>query len=104
MAVAGSADATAPSPEPLPSVEPARAALAAGIDPASPEARAVLDEMVDPTLTPDQRLAMADGIAAFTDRRVERYWQLIGVINRRDPFPPAVPAVEWLVAALRAAR
>ncbi|MEU4640374.1 MerR family transcriptional regulator [Micromonospora sp. NPDC023814] len=103
MAVAGSADATAPPPEPMPSVEPARAALAAGIDPASPEARAVLDEMVDPTLTPDQRRAMADGIAAFTDRRVERYWQLIGVLNRREPFPPAVPAVEWLVAALRAA-
>ncbi|MDO3701825.1 MerR family transcriptional regulator [Micromonospora sp. C28SCA-DRY-2] len=103
MAVAGAGDATPPPPEPMTKLELARAALAAGTDPASPEGRAVLDEMVDPTLTPRQRRALADSIAAFTDRRVERYWQLIGMLNRRPPFEPAVPAVEWLVAALRAA-
>jgi hypothetical protein len=32
----------------------------------------------------------------------ERYWQLVGVINGRPPFPPRVPAFEWLIAALRA--
>ncbi|MFY1595613.1 MerR family transcriptional regulator [Micromonospora sp. WMMD737] len=101
MAVAGAA-ATSPPPA-MPSVEPARAALAAGIAPDSGRARAVLDEMVDPGLSRAERLALADGIATFTDRQVERYWQLIGVLNRRPPFPPAVPAVEWLVAALRAA-
>ena len=101
MAVAGSADVP---PEPLPSVEPARAALAAGIAPDSAEARAVLDEMVDPALSPAERGALADRIATFTDRRVERYWHLVGVLNRRPPFPSTVPAVEWLAAALRAAR
>ncbi|MGN9808931.1 helix-turn-helix domain-containing protein [Micromonospora sp. BQ11] len=101
MAVAGSADVP---PEPLPSVEPARAALAAGVAPDSAEARAVLDDMVDPALSPVERRALADRIATFTDRRVERYWQLVGVLNRQPPFPSTVPAVEWLVAALRAAR
>ncbi|MEH1098738.1 helix-turn-helix domain-containing protein [Micromonospora sp. CPCC 205561] len=100
MAVAGAAASPPPA---MPSVEPARAALAAGIAPNSGRARAVLDEMVDPGLSGAERLALAEGIAAFTDRQVERYWQLIGVLNRRPPFPPAVPAVEWLVAALRAA-
>ncbi|MCM0677444.1 MerR family transcriptional regulator [Micromonospora phytophila] len=104
MAVAGSTSAAQPPPEPLPSVEPARAALAAGIAPDSAEARAVLDELVDPALSPDERVALAERIATFTDRRVERYWQLIGVLNGQPPFPPTVPAVEWLVAALRAAR
>ncbi|MEU4679906.1 MerR family transcriptional regulator [Micromonospora sp. NPDC023737] len=104
MAVAGTTDEPAPSPEPMAKLELARAAVTAGTDPASPEGRAVLDEMVSPTLTPDQRRALADSLDTFTDRRVERYWQLIGVLNGREPFPPAVPAVEWLIAALRADR
>ncbi|MEU4774985.1 MerR family transcriptional regulator [Micromonospora sp. NPDC023644] len=102
MAVAGAAG-TAPSPPvAMHSIEPARAALAAGVAPDSERARAVLDELVDPGRSRDERLALADGMAAFTDRQVERYWQLIGVLNQRPPFPPAVPAVEWLIAALRA--
>jgi hypothetical protein len=103
MAVAGAAEGAAPPPEPRPSIESARAALAAGIAPDSDRARPVLDEMVDPGLSREERLALADRIDAFTDRRVVRDWQLIGVLNRRPPFPPAVPAVEWLIAALRAA-
>ncbi|MGW4498026.1 helix-turn-helix domain-containing protein [Micromonospora sp. NPDC004336] len=103
MAVAGAEGAATPPPQPMSSIESARAALDAGIAPDSARARAVLDGMVDPALSRRERLALADDIEAFTDRRVERYWQLIGVLNRRPPFPPAVPAVEWLVAALRAA-
>ncbi|MFG3704085.1 MerR family transcriptional regulator [Micromonospora sp. NPDC047670] len=103
MAVAGAGGTATPPPQPMSSIESARAALAAGIAPDSAEARAVLDEMVDPGLSRNERLALADDIEAFTDRRVERYWQLIGVLNRRPPFPPAVPAAEWLIAALRAA-
>jgi hypothetical protein len=33
---------------------------------------------------------------------VERYWQLIGTINGRAPFPSVVAEFEWLIAALRA--
>jgi len=62
----------------------------------------VLDRIVERPLTAAERAALADGIEAFTDRRVERYWQLVGVLHGREPFPPAVPAFEWLVAALRA--
>ena len=102
MAVAGSADAPAPPPEPMLKIEAARDALDAGIAPDSDQARAVLDEMVDPALTAPERRRLAEEMATFTDGRVERYWQLIGVLNRRPPFPPAVPAVEWLIAALRA--
>ncbi|MER7444858.1 MerR family transcriptional regulator [Micromonospora avicenniae] len=104
MAVAGTTDEPAPPPEPMAKLELARAAVTAGTDPASPEGQAVLDEMVSPALTPDQRRALADSLDTFTDRRVERYWQLIGVLNGREPFPPAVPAAEWLIAALRARR
>lgn len=100
MALAGSAGEAAP-PEPMPNVAPAREALAAGIAPDSPAAREVLDRIVDPALPAAERAALADRLETFTDRRVERYWQLIGVLNRQPAFPSAVPAMEWLIAALR---
>ena len=37
----------------------------------------------------------------FGDRRVERYWQLIGIVNGWPPRPSRWPAYEWLIAALR---
>ncbi|MEO3779463.1 MerR family transcriptional regulator [Micromonospora sp. B11E3] len=103
MAVAGAAGDAGVELSP-PSVEQAREALAAGVAPESPEAGAVLDRIVDPALPGRERAALADRLATFTDRRVERYWQLVGVLNRRPPFPPSVPAMEWLIAALRAPR
>ena len=48
------------------------------------------------------RAQAADRFAMGTDGRVERYWQLLGVINGWDPFPSMVPAFEWTIAALRA--
>ncbi|WP_232666474.1 helix-turn-helix domain-containing protein [Pseudonocardia sp. TRM90224] len=76
-------------------VEPA---VAAGFAPGSPQAGEVLDRM---GMT-DGRAELAASIATFTDRRVERYWQLMGVLNGREPFPPQVPLFEWLIEALRA--
>ena len=102
MAVAGAA--AEPPAEPFPSVAPAREALAAGIAPDSAAARQVLDRLVDPALSGPERIALADRIATFTDHRVERYWQLIAVLNRRPSFPAAVPAMQWVVDALRASR
>jgi DNA-binding transcriptional MerR regulator len=52
--------------------------------------------------TPELRRAIADRIASGTDRRAERYWQLLAVINGWPPVPTRVPAAEWIVAALRA--
>ncbi len=37
-----------------------------------------------------------------SDRRVERYWQLIGIINDWPEQPSLMPAYDWLIAALQA--
>ena len=52
--------------------------------------------------TPELRLALADRLALGTDARVERYWQLLGLVNGWDPFPSMVPAFTWTIEALRA--
>jgi DNA-binding transcriptional MerR regulator len=74
-------------------------ALADAIAPSSPEGQAVLDRLVPAAA----RAATLRQLETFTDVRVERYWQLLGILNGQPPFPPAVPAFEWLIAALRAA-
>ncbi len=38
----------------------------------------------------------------FSDQRVERYWQLIGIINGWPVQPSRAPAYEWFMRALRA--
>ena len=44
-------------------------------------------------------------IETFTDRRVERYWQLLAIMNGwPQRGPSATPAWEWLLAALRTDR
>ena len=73
-------------------------ALADGIAPGSPEGQSVLDRLVP---VPERPAVLAQ-LETFTDARVERYWQLLGVLHGQPPFPPAVPAFEWLIAALRA--
>jgi DNA-binding transcriptional MerR regulator len=82
-----------------------RRALADGVVPGSPAAEALVAELLDDgrPAVPGRRAALAERLATFTDARVERYWQLLGVLNGWPPFEPAVPAVEWWTAALRAA-
>jgi DNA-binding transcriptional MerR regulator len=89
--------------------EKAGAAHAAGIDPASPEARQIVDAIVptfaqpgDDAADPAWRAQLADRLATGTDRRAERYWQLLAIVNGWPPVPTIVPAWEWLIAALRA--
>ncbi|WP_055478227.1 MerR family transcriptional regulator [Sphaerimonospora mesophila] len=100
-------DTGANSPEeqpydPAAVLDQVRTAMAAGIAPDSARGREVLDRLVDPNLSADERVRLADQVERFTDRRVERYWQLLGVINGTPPFEPSVPAFEWFIAALRA--
>ncbi len=103
MAVAGARSGTEGPPlDPAAVVEHAGGALAAGVDPASAQGQRVLARITGPDLDPARRTAMADTIATFSDRRVERYWQLLGVLNGWEPVPASVPAFEWVVAALRA--
>jgi DNA-binding transcriptional MerR regulator len=89
--------------------EKAGAARAAGLDPASPEAGQVVDAIVPAFAQPGEdagdpawRVALADRLATGTDRRAERYWQLLAIINGWPPVPTTVPAWEWFIAALRA--
>ncbi len=77
------------------------AALAAGIDPASAEAEDVIRRIL-PDATAAKRAELARQLETFTDARVERYWQLVAVINGWAPFPPTTPAFRWLIDALRA--
>jgi hypothetical protein len=41
-------------------------------------------------------------LETFTDARVARYWQPLAAVNGQPTPPPAVPAFDWLIAALRA--
>jgi hypothetical protein len=103
MAVAGAAAGEQPQQyDPQPVLEHAGAALAAGVAPEAPEAGAYLDRIIPPDTPAEERTRLAEQIELFTDRRVERYWQLLGVLNDQPPFPSGVPAFEWFIAALRA--
>lgn len=82
--------------------EHAGRALAAGIAPGSREGRAVLDQIVPPGTPPAGRARLAETLETFTDARVERYWQLLAIINDWPQPPSVVPAFEWLIEALRA--
>ncbi|MGO1051515.1 MerR family transcriptional regulator [Crossiella sp. CA198] len=79
-------------------------AVEAGIAPDSAEAKEILGRVVSPELSAAERVRLADGWAVFTDRRVARYWALLGVLNGWPPRPgpDGVPAFEWAIAALRA--
>jgi hypothetical protein len=50
----------------------------------------------------EYRRELAQQLAKFSDRRVERYWQLIGIIHGRPVQPSLMRAYEWFMAALDA--
>jgi DNA-binding transcriptional MerR regulator len=92
--------------------EQAGAAVAAGVDPASAEAVAVVERIEAAGSAgvgerePEDRAAVAERIEAFSDRRVARYWTLVGIVNgwprTRAPQPDAlVDAWAWYASALR---
>jgi DNA-binding transcriptional MerR regulator len=81
-------------------------AARAGTDPASAEALAVVErlEALGPQ-PPEARAVVAERIEAFTDRRVGRYWTLVGVINGWQPEQAPADVIdtwEWYGQALRA--
>jgi DNA-binding transcriptional MerR regulator len=83
-------------------IQHAGQALAEGVDPGSPPGRAVLDRIVAPGTPAARRGAILERLETFADARVERYWQLLAILNGQPVPPSAVPAFEWLIAALRA--
>jgi DNA-binding transcriptional MerR regulator len=103
MAVAGAgADELEFGPDYHAVVEHAGRALAEGVAPGSNQGKAVLDRIVAPDTPTAQRARMLEQLETFVDARVERYWQLLAIINGCLPQPPAVPSFEWLIVALRA--
>jgi hypothetical protein len=86
--------------------ERAGAAVRAGVDPNSAAALEVI-EQVEATMPQGggNRAELAERIETFTDRRVFRYWTLVGIVNGWTQ--PAVTADdgrawEWYAQALRA--
>ena len=90
--------------------ERAGAAVRDGIDPASEAGQKIAAQLVPEMARrygtgdgPKFRAQLADMIDTFTDRRVERYWELLAIINGwPSRGASATPAWEWLLAALRA--
>ncbi|MCK9875521.1 MerR family transcriptional regulator [Frankia sp. Ag45/Mut15] len=81
-------------------------AARAGADPASAQARAIVErlEALGPTPAED-RNRVADRIEAFTDRRIGRYWTLVGIVNGWEPSQAPddiIDVWEWYARALRA--
>lgn len=106
--------ARAEGPEPDPAQFEAGKAIgehagaALHLDPASPGALAVVEriEAMRPG-GPEDRATVAERIEAFSDRRVARYWTLVGVVNgwpqTQTPGPQdMLDAWEWYARALRA--
>jgi len=84
--------------------EHAGAAAPSGLDPGSPEALAVIKrlEAISPR-PPEDRAGVADRIKAFTDRRVGRYWTLVGIVNDWPPTQTPdgiIDAWKWYACAL----
>ena len=85
-------------------------ATAAGIAPDSPAAGPVVDELTAAYArlfgradNPEFRAWLLESMESGTDRRYERYWHLLAIINGWQPWPSVTPAAEWLITALRAA-
>jgi len=79
-------------------------AMRAGVDPASAEALRVV-ESIEALGTAQDRASVAERIDAFTDRRVGRYWTLVGIINgwEQSAAPSdIIDSWEWYARALRA--
>jgi DNA-binding transcriptional MerR regulator len=89
-------------------VDQAGAAVASGVEPTSTGAAQIASALVAEfakaagrTDSPAYRAELAQQLSAFSDARVERYWQLIGVINGWPASPSLMPAYEWFIAALQ---
>ncbi|WP_205855710.1 MerR family transcriptional regulator [Phytoactinopolyspora endophytica] len=84
----------------------------AGVAPESERAQDTIRELAEAFAAlrgtddgPGFRRRLADEITTFSDRRVERFWELVGVVNGwpQDPSRSGgVATMEWFAAALRA--
>jgi DNA-binding transcriptional MerR regulator len=89
--------------------ERAGAALGAGIEPRSAAARPIVDELAGVFAEirgredgPAFRAWLGELLETFADRRAERYWQLLAVMNGWPAQPSSAAAWGWLLDGLRA--
>ncbi|AQZ69637.1 MerR-family transcriptional regulator [[Actinomadura] parvosata subsp. kistnae] len=75
-------------------------ALAAGVDPAGPEAEPYVAALL--AASGLDRAGLADRLEAACDPRRERYLRLLAVINGWPPPESLAPALTWFGRALRA--
>ncbi|GIH31644.1 MerR family transcriptional regulator [Microbispora amethystogenes] len=85
-----------------PALEHAGLAVAESIAPDSAEGRSVLHRIVEPDMPAGERGELVRWLETVADAQVERYWQLLAVLNGHEPSPSAMPAFTWLISALRA--
>ncbi|WP_214108143.1 helix-turn-helix domain-containing protein [Acrocarpospora catenulata] len=83
-------------------LEHANRAITESIAPDSIEGRSVLNQIIKPGMPSNERSELHRWLETVADPRVERYWQLIAVLNGHEPSPSAMPAFTWLIAAVRA--
>jgi hypothetical protein len=88
--------------------ERAGAAAEAGIEPGSAQAGPIVDDLVAAYARhfgradgPEFRAWLLRQLESGGDRRYERYWQLLAIINGWPAQPAVMPAAEWLAEALR---
>ena len=81
-------------------------AARAGVDPASAQALTVVQRIEGISAkAPEDRRRVAERIEAFTDRRIGRYWTLVGIVNGWPPTQApddVIDSWEWYGRALRA--
>lgn len=80
----------------------ASAAVSDGVAPGADEAWPVVERILARSTSAAERLQLREQLETFHDVRVERYWQLMGILNNRPPFPPVAAACQWFIDALRA--
>lgn len=77
-----------------------------GVDPSSAEALTVVERLEAMSgKAPEDRVRAAERIEAFTDRRVGRYWTLVGIVNGWNPTQAPddiIDSWQWYGRALRA--
>jgi DNA-binding transcriptional MerR regulator len=82
--------------------ENAVSAVLRGCPPNSAEAAQVVNRILKYPGGSLRREELLAELELVTDRRIDRYAELTAIINGWPPFPSYTPAMEWLIAALRA--
>ncbi|MFC7646937.1 MerR family transcriptional regulator [Streptosporangium lutulentum] len=83
-------------------LEQAGRALTGKIAPESAEGGLILNGIVEPRLSAEERAELRERLRVLADAQVERYWQLLATLNGREPSPSVIPAFTWVIAALHA--